>query len=247
MNGMMTKRMMRHGAGSVGLLVTGILVVALGLPGAGALLPREDAWAVIIATGNDGQVPEGLALHDWLIGHGWQDSHVKFLAAHTLADGPATMANIHCAISGVAAVSKPSSMIFISVLDEQQWSDGQVYFHAEDGLVSSVQLGGWINEIPTYAKMGVEVSGRYTAAFIPDLQGPNRVLVTSHSDTQDWQTNNYRLSVAFQSSCADMNGDGHISLQEAHNYEYQFIQAHFPGTQTPQMAGGGGQLILEVN
>lgn len=228
-------------------MVTGILVLALGLPGAGALLPREDAWAVIVATGNDGQVPEALALHDWLIAHGWQDSHVRFLAAHTLADGPATMANIHSAISSVAAVSKPSSMIFISVLDEQQWSDGQVYFHAEDGLVSSVQLGGWVNEIQTYAKMGIEVSGRYTAAFIPNLLGLNRVVVTSHASTESYTPNNYRLSVAFQSSCADTNKDGYISLQEAHDYEYQFIMQHFPGTQTPQMAGSGGQLILNVS
>jgi hypothetical protein len=53
--------------------------------------------------------------------------------------------------------------------------------------------------------------------------------------------------VAFECSCADINQDGFISLQEAHNYEYQFIMQHFPGTQTPQMPGSGGQLILDVS
>jgi hypothetical protein len=243
------KRLIKQGAGLTGLMIIGLTVLALGMPAGGSLMSGDDAWAVIIATEEEtsGPIAEGAALHDWLIAHGWQDSHIVFLADHSAADGLATTDNIHDAISDVAGHSGPKSMIFISVLDEIQWGDGQVYFHAADGLVSANQLGTWVNEIVTYGKMGIEVSGRYTAAFIPGLSGNDRAVVTSHASTECYDTNNYRLSVALDSSCADYNGDGYVSLQEAHTYEYSFITNHFPGTQTPQMVSCTGDIILNVS
>jgi hypothetical protein len=201
---------------------------------------------VIFATGHDGQVQEGWALHNWLLQHGWQDSHIKFLAECTMSDGAPTKDNIHSAISWIAANSNSNSLVFISALDDHQWGDGHLYYHASDGLISEVELGNWVNETTAYGKMGIEVSGRYTAACIPNLSGQNRVVVTSHAATEDYAPNNYRLSVAFQMSYADVDNDGYVSLQEAHNYEYNFIQQHFPGTQTPQMQDDAGPLILDV-
>jgi len=248
-NNMYEKRVIRQGAGLTGLLIMGITVLALGMPAGGSLMSGDDAWAVIFATDEEGtaQVDEGWALHNWLLDHGWQDSHIVFLADHSGADGFATKDNIHDAISDVALHSGPNSMIFISALDDLQWSDGQLYFHASDGLISNGELGIWVNEIGTYGKMGIEVSGRYTAAFIPNLEGNDRAVMTSHACTENSMPNNYKLSVGLGSSCADYNGDGYISLQEAHTYEYKFITTHFPGTQTPQMESCTGDIILDVS
>jgi hypothetical protein len=243
----MSARTIKLGSSAIGLAVAGITVLALVLPGAGALLPREDAWAVIFATDecDDGQVAEGLALHDWLLSHGWMDSHIVFLADHTLADGQATKANIQGALAAVAGVSDGSSTVFISALDYGQWVDGQYYFDATDGQVSGLELAGWIAPINA-GEMAIEVSTRYSGALMPYLAGPGRAVATSHAPMEDQSMNNYRLSVGLGSSCADQNDDGYVSFQEAHNYMAQLIQGHFPGTQTPQLLNPGGDLNLNV-
>jgi hypothetical protein len=235
------------GSSAIGLAIAGITVLALVLPGAGALPPKEDAWAVIFATdgGNNGQVAEGLALHGWLLDHGWMDSHIVFLADHSLADGQATKANIQAALAAVAGVSDGSSSVFISALDYGQWVDGQYYYDAADGQICGPELAAWIAPINA-GEMAIEVSTRYSGALIPDLAGPGRLVVTSHAAMEDQSMNNYRLSVGLGSSCADQNYDGYVSFQEAHNYEAQFIQTHFPGTQTPQLLNAGGDLNLNV-
>jgi len=211
-------------------------------------MSSDDAWAVIFATDESGtaQVDEGWALHNWLIDHGWQDDHIVFLADHEGADGEPSLDNIHDAISDVAAVTEGDSLVFISALDDVQYSDGNVYFHASDGSFSQDQLGIWVNEITNYGKMGIEVSGKYTGAFIAPLFGHDRAIVTSHAATENYDTNNYKLSVGLGMSGADYNGDTHVSLQEAHAYEAMYILKHYENTQTPQILDCCGDLILDV-
>jgi len=211
-------------------------------------MSSDDAWAVIFATDESGtaQVDEGWALHNWLIDHGWQDNHIVFLADHEGADGEPSLDNIHDAISDVAAVTEGDSLVFISALDDQQYSDGHVYFHTSDGLLSEDQMGIWVNEIMTYGKMGIEVSGKYTGAFIAPLIGHDRAIVTSHAATESYETNNYKLSVGLGISGADYNGDTHVSLQEAHAYQAMYIMNHYKNTQTPQILDCCGDLILDV-
>jgi hypothetical protein len=203
---------------------------------------------VIFATDETGtaQVDEGWALHNWLIDHGWQDDHIVFLADHEGSDGEPSLDNIHDAISAVAFNSGKDSLIFISALDEGQWGDGQYCIHTSDGLLSENQLGMWVNEITTYGKMGIEVSGRYTGAFVPPLVGHDRVIVTSHASSESYATNNYRLSVGLYMSGADYNGDAHVSLQEAHAYQCMYIMTHYKDTQTPQILDCSGDIILDV-
>ena len=211
-------------------------------------MSSDDAWAVIFATDESGtaQVDEGWALHNWLIDHGWQDDHIVFLADHEGADGVPSLDNIHDAISDVAINADGDSLVFISALDDQEWGDGHVYFHTSDGLLSEDQMGSWVNEITNYGKIGIEISGRYTGAFIAPLCGHDRVIVTSHAATENYDTNNYRLSVGLGISGADYNGDTHVSLQEAHAYECMFIMTQFKNTQTPQILDCCGDIILDV-
>jgi len=240
--------LVKFGSGAVGILVAGMALLALGVPAGGSLMSSDDAWAVIFATDESGtaQVDEGWALHNWLLDHGWQDDHIVFLADHEGADGEASLDNIHDAISAVATVSGEDSLIFISALDDHQYGDGHVYFHTSDGLLSEDQMGIWVNEISTYGKMGIEVSGKYTGAFIPPLLGDDRVAVTSHAGTEGYATNNYKLSVGLAMSSADYNEDTHISLQEAHAYEAMYIMMHYENTQTPQILDCCGDFILDV-
>jgi hypothetical protein len=245
----MNAKMIKLGSSAVGLLVAGMAVLALGVPAGGSLPSSDDAWAVIFATDEEGtaQVDEGWALHSWLMDHGWQNDHIVFLADHEGADGEASLSNIHDAISDVASNADEDSLIFISALDDVQWSDGNVYFHASNGLLSENQLGSWVNEITVYGKMGIEVSGKYTGAFMPALCGNDRVIVTSHAADESYEPNNYRLSVGLGISGADYNGDTHVSLQEAHAYEGMFILTHFENTQTPLMLDCCGDIILDVD
>ena len=245
--GNMNANMVKLGSGAVGILVAGMAFLALGVPAGGSLMDADDAWAVIFATDETGtaQVDEGWALHNWLIDHGWDDDHIVFLAAHEGADGEPSLDNIHNAISDVASKANGDRLIFISALDDVQYGDGNVYFHASDGVFSQDQLGCWINEITTYEKMGIEVSGRYTGAFIPPLVGPDRVIVTSHAADEDYATNNYKLSVGLGISGADYNGDHHVSFQEAHSYESMFIMTTW-NTQTPQILDCAGDIVLDV-
>ena len=257
--GKMKANMIKLGSGAVGILVAGMALLSLGVPAGGSLMSADDAWAVIFATDETGtaQVDEGWALHEWLLDHGWQDDHIVFLADHEGADGEPSLDNIHDAISDVASVSGEDSLVFISALDEQQWSDGHVYFHTSDGLLSEDQLGLWVNEITTYGKMGIEVSGKYTGAFIPPLVGHDRVIATSHASTESCDTNNYRLSVGLGISGADYNGDHHVSLQEAHAYQCMYIMNHYknarrprywtaPGTSSWMLSSGRFDQVKEV-
>jgi hypothetical protein len=245
----MNTKLVKLGSSASGVLVAGMALLALGLPAGGSLMSSDDAWAVIFATDEDGtaQVDEGWALHNWLLDHGWQDDHIVFLADHEGADGEPSLDNIHDAISDVADRSGEDSLIFISALDEHQWGEGHVYFHTSDGLLSEDQLGSWINEIATYGKMGIEVSGKYTGAFMAPLFGHDRAIVTSHAAAEDCATNNYRLSVGLGISGADYNGDDHVSLQEAHAYQCMYIMSHYKNTHTPQILDCSGDIILDVD
>jgi len=244
----MKTKLAKLGSGAVGILVAGLAFLSLGMPAGGALMSSDRSWAVIFATDESGtaQVDEGWALHNWLIDHGWQEDHIVILADRDGADGEASLDNIHDAISDVASVSGGDSLIFISALDDVQYSDGNVYFHASDGSFSQDQLGIWINEITAYGKMAIEISGSYTGAFIQPLVGQDRVIVTSHASTESCDTNNYRLSVGLGMSGADFNGDTHISLQEAHAYEAMYIMNHYENTQSPQILDCCGDFILDV-
>lgn len=244
----MNTAMVKLGSGAVGILVAGLALLSLGVPAGGSLMSSDDAWAVIFATDESGtaQVDEGWALHEWLIDHGWQDDHIVFLADHEGADGEPSLDNIEDAIKAVGSVSDKDSLIFISALDEVQWSDGNAYFHASDGTFTQDQLGQWVNEIKTYGKMAIEVSGSNTGAFIPPLIGHDRVIATSHAMTESCDTNNYRLSVGLGMSGADFNGDDHVSFQEAHAYQCMYIMNHYQNTHTPQILDCTGDLILDV-
>jgi hypothetical protein len=146
----MYKTLAKAGTGATLLIAFALVALALGAPAAGALESKDDAWAVIFATeteGNTGQIAEGLAIHNWLLGHGWLDSHIRFLADSASADAAPTVENLQGALSNVAQKSNSNSNVFIAVMDHGQTSDGYITFSASNGQVSSGQFGGWVNGI----------------------------------------------------------------------------------------------------
>lgn len=236
-------------SGAAILAVAGIMVLALGTPGVGALPPKNDAYAVIFATpegANNDPITEGWALHNWLLGHGWVHSHIKFLANHQSADGPPTVNGIHNAISYVASQSNGNSLVFIAALDHSEFIPPTYYYHASNGLISNSQMGSWVNEITTFDKMAVVVGGMHSGGFISSLQGNDRVVATSHAASETLSPHHYKLSEGLSTSSADTNGDGYVSFQEAHNYEVAKINQYWPGSQTPQLNDQAGTVILTV-
>jgi len=237
-------------SGAAILAVAGIMVLALGTPGAGALPPKNDAWAVIFATPegacND-PIVEGLALHDWLLGHGWLHSHITFLADNQSADGMPTVNGIHSAISYVAARTNSNSLVFIAALDHLEDSPPTYYYHASDGNISNSQMGSWVNEIRSFNKMAIDVGGMHSGGFIPSLEGNNRVIATSHAAPESLSPHHYKLSEGLDTPSADTNHDGYVSFQEAHNYEVAKINQYWPGSQTPQLRDRAGTVILNVH
>jgi hypothetical protein len=237
-------------SGAAIVAVAGIMVLALGTPGAGALPPKNDAYAVIFATPegacND-PIVEGLALYDWLLGHGWVPNHIKFLADNQSADGMPTVNGIHSAISYIANHTNWNSLVFIAALDHTQDSPPNYYYHASDGNISNSQMGSWVNEIHSFNKMTIVVGGMHSGGFIPSLEGANRVVATSHASPESLSPHHYKLSEGLGTPSADINHDGYVSFQEAHNYEVVRINQYWPGSQTPQLHDHAGTVILNVH
>jgi len=246
----MRKTLAKAGTGASMLITVGLIALALGAPAAGALESKNDAWAVIFATpaGSDnGPMAEGWALHNWLINHGWMDSHIKFLADFTGADAAPTKENLQGAIAELAQKSNSNSLVVISVMDHGEFGMVDSYFNAKNGLVSGVELSGWVNGIANYKSMVVEASFRYSGGFLSPMGGASRVVVTSHATTEGGLPNHYSLSEGLSASGADTNGDGYVSVQEAHAFECAKIARDFPGSQHPQMDSNGGTVILSVS
>lgn len=231
------------------LIGIGLVALALGTPMAGALESKNAAWAVIFATdtqGGNAQTTEGLALHNWLLNHGWSDDHIKFLAIDPNADGTPTRENLQAALGAIGQKSNTNSEIFISVLDDGQYGNGDWYFSASNGPVSAGQFANWVNQIGTFKKMAIELSFRYSGGFIPALTGTNRVIVTSHASNENYAPNHFVFSEGLSNLSADTNHDGYVSVQEAFTFEYNKIINQYPGTQTPQINDNAGQVILTV-
>lgn len=246
----MRKTLAKAGTGATLLIAFGLVALALGAPAAGALESKDDAWAVIFATetgGSTGQIAEGWALHNWLLDHGWVNSHVKFIADHAGADAAPTRENLQSAISSVAQKSNSNSLVFIAIMDHGHDGMSTVYFDASNGQVSNAQLGGWINGITNYKKMVVDASFRYSGGFIQSLSGANRVVVSSHTGSQDYMPNHFSLSEGLGAASADTNGDGYISVQEAFYGQASKISTQYPGSQTPLIYDGAGTVNLAVS
>jgi hypothetical protein len=231
------------------LIAIGLMAIALGTPMAGALESKNAAWAVIFATdsqGGNAQTTEGLALHNWLLAHGWSDDHIKFLAVDPNADAQPTKENLQAALGFIGQRSSTNSEIFIATLDDGVWGNGDWSFSASNGQISAGQFANMVNQIGTYKKMAIELSFRYSGGFIPALAGNNRVIVTSHASNENYAPNHFVFSEGLGNPSADTNHDGYVSVQEAFSFEYTKIINQYPGTQTPQMNDNAGQVILSV-
>ena len=237
----MRKTLAKAGTGAALLIATALVALALGAPAAGALENKNDAWAVIFATeteGNTGQIAEGWALHNWLIGHGWLDSHITFLAEHGSADAAPTRENLQGALSVVAQKSSSNSLVFIAVMDNGHTINGDITFSASNGQIGTAMLAGWVNGIGTYKKMVIDVSFSYSGGFIPALSGTNRVVMSSHTATQSCMPNQFSLAEGLGASSI---------LQEAFYNQASKISTQYSGTQTPQIYDGAGTVSLAVS
>ncbi len=246
----MRKTLVKAGTGATMLIAIGLIALALGAPAAGALESKDDAYAVIFATetgGSSGQIAEGWALHNWLLAHGWMDSHITFLADSAGADGSPTVENLQSAISSVAQKSNSQSMVFIAVMDYGHTINGDYTFSASNGQIVTTAFSGWVNGIANYKKMVVEVSFRYSGGFIQSLSGTNRVVISSHTSSQSYMPNHFILSEGLSTASADTNGDGFVSVQEAFLSQAGKISKQYPGTQTPQIYDSAGTVTLAVS
>lgn len=223
------------------LIAIGLIALALGAPAAGALESKDDAYAVIFATetgGSSGQIAEGWALHNWLLAHGWMDSHIKFLADSAGADAAPTMENLQSAISNVAQKSNSNSMVFVAVMDQGHNINGDFFFSASNGQIGASTFGGWVNGISNYKKMVLEVSFCYSGGFLPMLSGPNRVVMSSHTASQNYSANHFSLA---EGLCAS------TMVQEAFTNQATKISTQYPGTQTSQIYDSAGTVSLAVS
>ena len=237
----MRNTLAKAGTGATMLIAIGLIALALGAPAAGALESKDDAYAVIFATetgGSSGQIAEGWALHNWLLAHGWMDSHIKFLADSAGADGAPTVENLQSAISSVAQKSNSQSMVFIAVMDHGQVINGDFTFSATNGVVGTAMLAGWVNGITTCKKMVVEVNFCYSGGFIQGLSGANRVVFSSQTSTQGGMPNHFSLAEGLGASSI---------VQEAFYNQASKISTQYPGTQTPQIYDRAGTVSLAVS
>ncbi len=247
---MKTTTVSKRAAAALGTF-TALMLLSLGMPAGGAveLDSKDHAYAVIFAVreGEDSApIEEGWAMHNWLIAHGWLDSHITFLADHASADGQATKENLQGAIADVASEATSESKVLIGVLDHGTWINGHCYIQATDGLISGTELDSWLDDIADYKTMVIELSSRYSGAFISDVSGPNRLIVTSHTYSESYTPNHFLLSEGLSDPGADTSGDGYVSVQEAFAHQYNKIMEQYPNIQTPQLENNWGTVILDV-
>lgn len=206
-----------------------------------------DRYAVIAAPTHPGGnvYEEALAMREYLISRGWNDNEIVFLTDASnewFVDGISTKFNIENAIRWVAENADENDVVGLILGDRGMICGNMPYIVTSDQeLISSHELSTWINEI-NCPNMLVSLSFDFDGNFIEAIAEPGRLITTSHGLFEETPFNAYSLAEGLRNPLADMNRDGHVSIEEAQSF---IGMRMFEFGQSPQMFDGvPGEFIL---
>jgi hypothetical protein len=222
--------------------------------------PASFHWAVIIGVnayqgrvGNTlGSVADALALRDILLARGWRADHVLVLT-DAQADHDGTVR----ALEWLARSTDERSKVVVSSSGHIRHSGGRTGLWPSDNrYLWAADLGRMLGSIRA-EKMWLSFQGCHAAGLsAPGVEGPGRVVTYSSPVTQksfeDPETGHslqgfYLFVEGIRDGWGDANGDGRVSVQEAHAFGAPRAQIRSAGQQSPVLVDGLGRPFhLEV-
>jgi len=211
---------------SVGLVTLLVLVTFAGVAYNTAATDLDQGWAIIITPGMKwSHHKEARDLHAYLIDRGWDDDHIIFLSSITgwsFCDGAPTIENFEDAIEFVNESSTLDDVVFIAVLDHGVKTESGDYYlrfgKRLDEFMSGPEFGEELDGMVNYNTMVVDIAGSYSGAFIDEVRADDRIIVTDCDCNESYRKSEYTFHEALTDEDADSDGDGQVSVEEAHAF-----------------------------
>jgi len=201
----------------------------------------DPGWAIIVGLKDDNldHMQEAMDLRTYLIERGWNDDQILFLCYGDMSyiDGEPTKKNFRAAIKYIDKVSTDNDIIFISVLDHGvDGGDGHYYLRFGENLdqyMKDTRFGSQIDRIDHYRTMIIDIAGPYSGAFIEHTEADDRIIVADCDSDEFYRTSEYTFSEALTDEDADTDGDGKVSVEEAHALMLESMDGTTPQLSDP--------------
>jgi hypothetical protein len=223
--------------------------------------PATFSWAVIIGVneyanaGNTfGSVPDALVLRDILLERGWREDHVL-----VLTDAQADHDRTVRALEWLARKTDDRSTVVFSSSGHIRHAGGRTGLWPSDGRYLWAEDFGRLMGAIEADRMWITLQGCHAAGLAaPGVEGPRRIVTYSSPVTQksyeDPETQHslqgyYLFAEGIRDGWGDADGDGRISVQEAHAWGAPRAEIRSAWQQTPVMVDGLGEpfhLEIEV-
>lgn len=215
--------------------------------------PASFHWAVIIGV-NDyqgrvgdtfGSVPDALVLRDLLLARGWRPEHVL-----VLTDGDADHDGTVRALEWLVRSTDERSTVVFSSSGHIRHAGGRTGLWPSDNrFLWAEDLGRMLGAIRS-DRMWISLQGCHAGGLsAPGVEGAGRVVTYSSPVTQksyeDPETQHslqgyYMFAEGIRDGWADADGDGRISVQEAHAWGAPRAEIRSAQQQSPVMVDGLG-------
>jgi hypothetical protein len=244
------------------LCVLGVLAAAcvLVVPGAGAVTPAADKWALIVGVDlfqggtrpNFGGKADANDMRTALLQNGFADDHIR-----VLTDAGAKAADIRAGLAWLASNTTPNSFSVVSYSGHVKQVGSTEYLWPHDNqFIPDTEFAAAVNQLK--GKVWANVSGCEAAGFDVGISSPSKLFTASSAANEksyEWPEagasvfSYYMVRRGMLQKLADANRDFRVSVQEAFRYAAAnapaFTAGQAQGPQHPQIAGGEGELLLD--
>lgn len=222
--------------------------------------PASFHWAVIVGvndyaapTGDTfGSVPDAVVLREVLLDRGWHPDHIL-----VLTDAEADHDRTVRALEWLARSTDERSTVVLSVSGHIRHRDGRTgLWPADNRYIWAEDFGRMVSAIAS-ERMWVTLQGCHAGGLAaPGVEAPGRIVTYSSPVTQksyeDPETEHslqgyYVFAEGLRDGWGDADGDGRVSVQEAHAWGAPRAETRSAGLQVPVMVDGlGHPFHLEV-
>jgi hypothetical protein len=223
--------------------------------------PSTHSWAVLIGVNRYqgrtadtlGSVADVMVLREVLLARGWRDDHIL-----VLTDIGATHDRIIRGIEWLIRSTDERSTVVFSFSGHMRHRDGVTALWPTDNrFIWAGDLGRMIGAIPA-GRLWASLQGCHAEGLrVPGLEAPNHVVTYSsrraEKSYEDPEVGHsvkgyYMFAEGFRDGHGDLDGDGRISVQEAHGWAAPRAHTRTSQRQTPLIhdGRGGAPFFLEI-
>jgi hypothetical protein len=223
--------------------------------------PATQSWAVLVGVNRYqgrtadtlGSVADVMVLRESLIARGWREDHIL-----VLTDVTATHDRIVRGIEWLIRSTDERSTVVFSFSGHMRHRDGVTALWPTDNrFIWAADLGRMLGAVPA-GRLWASLQGCHAEGLrAPGLEGPNRIVTYSsrraEKSYEDPEVGHsvqgfYLFAEGFRDGHGDLDGDGRISVQEAHAWAAPRAHTRTAQRQTPLIADGTGgtPFFLEV-